>query len=204
MSPGHARVLAGAACLLGLAAPAAAEQIIAVDPPPPPPPPEYPLPLPPAPVPQESFVVVGSAVQSWISGTERLEQLGRGANLSFTWLQRDGEFPSGVDMSGLFLRGEDASVYALSMRLMGSAKVGRRALVPFAAFGIGAGLTRLEMDVDATKASEVQSGWALGPSAAIGLHGFLSDSVYWRGQAGFVGVGAGALTADLGLGFVID
>jgi hypothetical protein len=190
---------------MGLAAPAAAQQIIAIDPPPPPPPDNG---LPPSPMetpaPQESFVVVGSAVQSWSSGSERLEQLGRGGNLSFTWLQRDGEFPSGVDMSGLFLRGEDASVYALSFRLIGSAKVGRRTFVPFAAFGIAGGMTRLEMDVDDTKPADVQSGWALGPSAAIGLHGFLSDNVYWRGQAGFVGVGAGALTADLGLGFVID
>ena len=195
------RALAWMTCaaLAGAAAPASAEaqQIIAIDPQP------HPLPVPPPPreSPRESFVVLASGLQAWMSDDGGMTDLGQGGVLSFTWLQRRGDFPTGVDVSGVFLATDDASVYDLSFRILGSPKIGRRSVVPFAAFGLAAGASRLASKQPDAMASY---GWSIGPSAAVGLHGFLGDRVYWRGGAGFLGTGFGAVTAELGLGMVIE
>ena len=47
------------------------------------------------------------------------------------------------------------------------------------------------------------AGLGLGPSGAVGLHGFLSERIYWRASAGFIGAGVGTFSTDLGLGWVI-
>jgi hypothetical protein len=36
---------------------------------------------------------------------------------------------------------------------------------------------------------------------AAGVHGFLSDKLYWRAELGFLGAGPGGVTGQLGLGY---
>lgn len=214
----RALVLGGATCVLVAAVSVAQAspppepppdgQIIAVDPYPPPPPPDpEPYGLPPsppeAPVPGESVVMLVSGAQAWLSDGAGLEAMGQGAALSMTFLERHGDFPTGFDISALFLHGDRASAYDLTMRIIGSPKIGRRKVVPFASFGVVAGASRLEA-MDAKPGDPAAHGWAIGPSAAVGLHGFVGNGMYWRAAGGFLGTGVGAITADLGIGFVID
>jgi len=149
-------------------------------------------------------VAWASGLQAWVSEQKGVTSLGQGASLAFAFMERDGDFPTGFEVSAVFLSGERASVYDLSFRLIGSAKIGRRKLVPFAAIGIAAGASRLVTDEQKMSGADVAYGWAIGPSAATGVHGFLSDKLYWRASAGFLGTGVGAMTADLGLGLVVD
>lgn len=170
--------------------------------------PYYPEPVPmPEPeerYPHESVVVWASGLQAWISEDTGMNSLGQGASLSFAFMERDGDFPTGFDMSAVFLSGERASLYDLSLRFIGSAKIKNRTFVPFAALGLAAGASRLVTDEQKMTGENVAYGWALGPSAAVGFHGFLSSKLYWRASAGFLGTGIGAMTADLGLGITVD
>lgn len=212
MTRPHALALAGLglACVHALAAPASASPpspdwypdehvVIAGDPPPPPP-----APPPPKPVPGESTIVLASGAYAWTSDDGGVRELGPGGALSFVHVERRGDFPTGVEVSGFFLHGDDASVYDLSIRLIGSTKLGREPIAPFVAIGLCAGATRI-VDAQAKASGEdVSYGLALGPSAAIGLHGFLNDTLYWRAGAGVLAAGVPAVTADLGIGVVLD
>jgi hypothetical protein len=149
-------------------------------------------------------VVWASGLQAWLSEEQGMRSLGQGAALSFAFMERDGDFPTGFDMSAVFLSGEHASIYDLSFRLIGSAKIKARPIVPFVALGLAAGANRLVSDEQKMSGEHVAYGWAIGPSAAGGVHGFLSKKVYWRASAGFLGTGIGAMTADVGLGLTVD
>jgi len=158
--------------------------------------------------PRESIVVTGSAMQAWLSRPSGLEVAARGGTIGFSWLQRRGDFPTGVEVTGVFLVGDQMTSYALSSRVVGSPKLGKRLVVPYAAVGIAIGASRVvdrgvaAMQKDPMSAASY--GFAIGPSAEVGLHGFLSKQLYWRAGAGFVGAGVGAITADAGVGFVLD
>jgi hypothetical protein len=158
----------------------------------------------PDPYPRESVVVWASGLQAWMSEEQGMTSLGQGASLSFAFMERDGDFPTGFDMSAVFLTGERASLYDLSFRLIGSAKIKARTIVPFAALGLAAGASRLVTDEQKMSGADVAYGWSLGPSAAAGVHGFLGKKLYWRASAGFLGTGIGAMTADVGLGYTVD
>jgi hypothetical protein len=164
--------------------------------------------LPPAPyehpTPRESVIILATASQAHLTGPGGFEVFGHGGSLSFGFLQRTGEFPTGFDVAAVFVRGPDAAVYDLSMRVLGSPRIGKRKLLPFIAIGLAAGASRLVTAEDKAAGRTVEYGLSIGPSAALGLHGFLGEKVYWRGGAGFLGTGIGTYTADLGVGVVID
>ncbi len=166
----------------------------------------YALPVDPPPreSPRESTYVMGSATQAWMSERDGVGQLGRGGTLSFGFLQRRGDMPTGVELSGVFLHGDRASVYDLSLRLIASPKIGDRTVVPFIAMGLAVGASRLVSEEAKAFGEDASFGFSIGPSAALGLHGFLGDKTYWRAGAGFLGAGLGAYTADIGIGFVVD
>jgi hypothetical protein len=182
------------------AAPAFAEQI-AIDPPPDPQPYSDPVAEPEAP--HESTVLYGAVSQMSISGDAGLEPAGFGGTVGFTWLQRHGDQPTGFDVAGTFLTGEDVSIYDLSLRLIASPKIGRHAILPYVALGFCAGASRLVTDRDRSSMKDVHYGLGIGPSASAGLHGFMGK-FYWRAGAGFLGAGVGAVTADLTVGMVMD
>ncbi len=159
--------------------------------------------------PRESIVATASAMQAWLSQPSGLETMGRGGTLGFTFLQRRGDFPTGAEATGIFLFGDQASVYDLSLRMIASPKIGKRLLVPFVAVGLAIGASRV-VDARSTamqvapKITAATYGFAIGPSAALGVHGFVGKKWYWRAGAGYVGAGVGAITADLGVGMVVD
>ncbi len=158
--------------------------------------------------PSESVLVTASAVQAWMSQPSGLEQMGRGGSLGIAWLQRHGDFPTGVEAQGVFVFGDRASAYDLSLRLVGSPKIGKRLFVPYAAIGLAVGASRISdartMEMSTDKGPDSTYGFAIGPSASVGVHGFFGKKWYWRAGAGFVGAGIGAVTADLGVGIVVD
>ncbi len=174
--------------------------------------PREPYGLPPSPrssddYPRESAFLMAGVAQGWLSGRAGMETFGAGGAVTLGFVQRDGDFPTGVDLSAILVRGEGGAVYDLSLRMIGSPKIGRRMLVPFVAIGLCAGASRIEGSSGpklADAGDDPSWGLALGPSAALGLHGFLSDTLYWRAQAGFLGAGAGLFTGDVALGFVMD
>lgn len=91
--------------------------------------------------------------------------------------------------------------YTLAVRLLLTPRVNRADLArPFFSVGPAFAIARLDGSPD----KGVAAGLGIGPSAAVGLHGFLSHRVYWRASAGFVGAGIGTFSTDLGLGWVID
>lgn len=156
---------------------------------------------------RESTLLFAGAAQGWLSQRDGLDRFGRGASLGFGFLQRDGHFPSGCDVAATMVRGDGGAVYDLSVRVIGSAKIGRRLAVPYVAIGLVAGASRVEgQPLDGKLVTGETSSWGfgLGPTAALGLHGFLSDKVYWRSGVGFLGAGAGLVTADLALGITMD
>jgi hypothetical protein len=179
---------------------ASADQVIATDPVVPTP---YVEPAPPPdPPPSESIVFLGGASQAWMTGDDGLDPIARGATLGFAFLQRDGEFPTGFEFDAVLLRGEDAAIYDLQSRVIGSPRLGRRMAVPFAALGLAYGVARLVTTEQKMTGAKATYGMSIGPTAMVGLHGFLNDSLYWRGGAGFLGTGIGAITAELSLGVV--
>src|SRR5690606_32265869 len=98
-------------------------------------------------------------------------------------------------------RGERGRSYTLTARLLLTPRLQRKHLArPFLALGPAFAIARLDEGGD----KGTGAGLGIGPSAAIGLHGFLSHRVYWRASAGFVGAGIGTFSTDVGLGWVID
>lgn len=97
--------------------------------------------------------------------------------------------------------GERGRSYTLALRLVLQPRLERKHLArPFLALGPAFAIARLDEGDDKGSGA----GMGIGPSGAIGLHGFLSHRVYWRASAGFVGAGIGTFSTDLGLGWVID
>jgi hypothetical protein len=97
--------------------------------------------------------------------------------------------------------GERGRSYALAVRLLLTPRLRRTELVrPFLALGPAFAIARLDEGPD----KGAGAGLGIGPSGAIGLHGFLAHRVYWRASAGFTGAGIGTFSTDLGLGWVID
>jgi hypothetical protein len=220
-------VSAGIALCLA-AAPAFAQQV-AVDPePPPPPPPEEPLVVatdpyvappqpemyvpyeepvyvpPPREQPRESTFAFAAASQLNVSGEDGFAPAGWGGTVGFGFIERDGDLPGGVDVAATFLTGKNVSIYDLSIRVVATPKMNGRLLVPYVAFGLCAGASRVVTDRERMTGEHVDYGLGLGPSGSIGLHGFVGDSIYWRAGGGFLGAGVGAVTADLAIGMVVD
>jgi hypothetical protein len=159
---------------------------------------------PPRESPSESTFVYGAASQLGISGRTGIDAAGFGGTVGFGHLDRHGDQPTGVDVSATFLSGPDVSIYDLSVRLVASPKINNRVLVPYLAVGICAGASRIITDRDRMTNKHVDFGLGIGPSASLGVHGFVGKSLYWRAGAGFLGAGVGAVTADLAVGLVVD
>ena len=193
MHPRAAACLCACAAAIAVPGGAARAEAILVDPNP------HPLPLPVAPppraVPEESMFLSAGATQAYVSGADGgLGRFGRGGALTLALLERRGELPTGVEARGVFLDGDGGQQFTLALHVVASAKIARRPLVPFVALGLAAGSARMG---DA-------SGVAIGPSGALGLHGFLADSLYWRASASAIGVGAGTLVGELAVGWAFE
>ena len=173
---------------------------IADDPPPPPPPPDNGLPTAPVRAARDHAVLAyASASMAYVSdATEPLARFGPGGELGILHLSHQRE--PGFELVARAPHCARGTGYAASARLLVTARLRPTDLArPFLALGAAFAIDRLEDD----GGKEVGAGLGLGPSAAIGLHGFLSERVYWRAQAQMVGAGIGMFTTDASLGWVL-
>jgi hypothetical protein len=172
-------------------APASAEYpvYVAAEPPPDPPDP-----------PRHATVAMGSGGMSFASDRDtRLERFGSTVGLGMAHLTHREDGP-GFELVGAGTGGSRGRSYSLASRIVVGPRLRRGDGVrPFFAFGLAFAISRL--DEDGSKAAD--SGLGIGPSAALGLHGFVTHRLYWRAGAGFVGAGVGTLSTDLGFGWVI-
>jgi hypothetical protein len=126
-----------------------------------------------------------------------LESFGSGGALSITWLEhcRSGRLCGALDSSALFLRGDDgARLYDLSASIMGSFSL-ENPVAPFLAVGL-----------DLVSAAVPESGGAmtrgvgLGVHGNVGLHAWIGERFYARGQLGYLGAAVGGVKGELGIG----
>ncbi|HUQ08600.1 MAG TPA: hypothetical protein VM261_39180 [Kofleriaceae bacterium] len=174
--------------------------VIAGDMPQPPPPP-LPEPEPVRDPPRRATIGFAAGGLSYASDTmTALEHFGRQGTLGIVHVPHREE--PGFELLGAATGGARGRSYSLAVRLVLSPRVNRTTLArPFLALGPSFAIARLD---DASSDKGTGAGMGIGPSAAIGLHGFVSHRVYWRASAGFVGAGIGTFSTDLGLGWVID
>jgi hypothetical protein len=128
-----------------------------------------------------------------------LEHFGRQGTMGIVHVPHRDE--PGFEALGAATGGARGRSYTLAVRLLLTPRLRRAdAVRPFLAVGPAFAISRLDGGPD----KGVAAGLGIGPSGAVGLHGFLSHRVYWRASAGFVGAGIGTFSTDLGLGWVID
>lgn len=172
--------------------------VIAGDPPPPRP--EIVREPPPRPKPRKASMGFAAAGMSY-AGDEMtpLERFGPQATMGIVHVSHRKE--PGFEVIAGMNGGERGRSYTLTARLILTPRLERTHLArPFLALGPAFAIGRLDEGADKGAAA----GLGIGPSGAVGLHGFLSHRVYWRASAGFVGAGIGTFSGDLGLGWVID
>lgn len=108
----------------------------------------------------------------------------------------------GVELSTIFLVGDEGErLYNLGLGFMASFSLRPGKLAtPFVSFGLDLSAATIPSPTGRPDAADR---WVtLGVHGNLGLHGFLTDRLYWRAQAGFLGAGVGGLTAGLTLGWV--
>ncbi len=166
--------------------------VIAADPVP------EPKPEPPPP-PRRATIALASAGMSYASDTlTPLERFGPVGTMGILHLSHRDE--PGFEAVAGAAAGPRGRSYAASVRLVVGSRL-RRAdpIAPFLALGASFAIARL----DEGAGKDAGAGLGIGPSGAIGLHGFVSHRLYWRASAGFVGAGIGTFSTDLGLGWVV-
>lgn len=165
-----------------------------------PPDPEPPPPPRPS-VPRSAAIAIASAVAARLpDGVGRWQDLGRGAALSIAWLQRRADTPTGLVFRGMAVGNADARIYSLDVQLVASARLDyRRQLAPFVGVGLGLGSVRFARGATDKMPA---SGIAVGPAGSVGVHGFLSDQLYWRAEVSAVGAGAAVIGLGASLGWV--
>jgi hypothetical protein len=130
-----------------------------------------------------------------------LERFGRQGTMGVVHVPHREE--PGFELLGAATGGERGRSYSLAVRLVLTPRVQRKTTVrPFLALGPAFAIARLDDESGGEKGAG--AGMGIGPSGAVGLHGFLAHRVYWRASAGFVGAGIGTFSTDIGLGWVID
>ncbi len=148
----------------------------------------------------------GSVVVGSLSTTELqtpddrgdLVHLGNAVGASLSMLSTCGDCP-GLEASTLFLFNDSGErIYDLGVSVIGSFRLKGRLAVPFVSFGLDLAATAIPRTDQPGK----DRGVTLGVHGNLGLHGFLTKEIYWRGQVGYLGAGIGAITGQLSLGYV--
>ena len=154
----------------------------------------------PPPPPRRASIGFAAGGMSYAGDTMTpLERFGRQATMGIVHISHREE--PGFEAIAGATGGDRGRSYTLAVRLLLTPRLERKhALRPFLAVGAAFAIARLDEGSD----KGAGAGLGIGPSGAIGFHGFLSHRVYWRASAGFVGAGIGTFSTDLGLGWVID
>ena len=144
-------------------------------------------------------IAAASAVSFRVPSTSGgLTTFGHGGGLSLAWLDVGGEFPTGFEADAIFVSDQDGGrFFDLGLSIIGSAKISDNLAVPFASVGLDVSGVSLP-----TAMGDTEGGLALGVHGNVGLHGFLSDDIYWRGEVGYLGAALGGVKAQLSVGWV--
>lgn len=128
-----------------------------------------------------------------------LERFGNGLGVAISFMELDGDITAGFEGSTMFLMGEDgARLYNLAISAIAGFPVRDKAVAPFIIVGLDlAAAAEPHAERDASGRNVMA-----GVHGGLGLHGFMSDRVYWRGQVGFLGAAVGGVTGQLALGYV--
>lgn len=128
-----------------------------------------------------------------------LHAFGTGVGASILLMDVDDDVSGGFEGQTLFLIGKDGRrLYDLGLSLIASFEVEHEVAVPYVKAGLD-----LAAAADAGPDPDGAHRYVmLGVHGAIGVHGFLSKCIYWRGEVGYHGAGIGGLTGQLGIGYV--
>lgn len=160
----------------------------------PPPPPPAPAKKPPREAAMGAVSAVGLKTPT---GTGGLAEYGAGVGLSLTWMSFRNGF--GMQAEAMFIDGvEGARFYDLGVSLVAQVPMKTRFWAPFVALGLDVGA--VGRSEDSTRAP----GLAVGVHGNAGVHGLLSDRVYWRVRGGFVGGAMSGLETSIALGYRFD
>lgn len=128
-----------------------------------------------------------------------LARFGSGGALSILWLEQcgDGSLCGGLESSALFVRGDQGQrLYDLSASITGSFSLEKNRVAPFLSVGLDlVSATVPEQDGTITR------GVGVGVHGNLGLHAFLGERVYGRGQIGYIGAGVGGVKGELAIGY---
>jgi hypothetical protein len=145
--------------------------------------------------PRHAQIATLSAISMRVpDGEGSVERWGEGAALTISYLERWGDFPTGVEAQATFLDSPDGErLYDFGISLIGSGEL-RKGISPF--FATGLDLAASSVDGD--------SSVAVGGHGDLGLHGFIGKHLYLRGSVGWLGAGDGGARAQLGLGWMFN
>lgn len=151
--------------------------------------------------PGAAMIVAASAFAARMpDGAARWQDLGAGGALSVGWLQRRAEAPTGFLLRGMAIGDERARIYTFDAQVILSARLDHhRVVAPYLGLGLAFGTARY---TDGAGDKRADSGLALGPVGGFGLHGFVTDDVYWRTELSAIGAGGAVVFAGLSLGWV--
>jgi hypothetical protein len=152
------------------------------------------------------IAAIGSATVTELRSpdeTGALSTYATGGGMSVMIIDPKDEVSLGAEAQVTFLSGQsglsgdqDRRVVHLGVSMIVSYEIDDAAAVPFMRIGLGiSGVSA--PDIDEARRRSVMAG----VQGAAGLHGFLSDKLYWRAELGFLGAGPGGVTGQLGLGY---
>lgn len=133
-----------------------------------------------------------------------LDYFGSGLVARFGVLEKrsfePGRLTHGLEMGLMMLTGPgDHSLFVLQAAYVGTILLTDYVVNPFVALGGDVGqVTFVETE------TRVEAGTVLGMHASVGLHGFIDESFYWRGGAGFVAAGAAGFEWEILIGYAFE
>lgn len=148
----------------------------------------------------ETFIGSLSTARLAAPGVDsNLVHFGSGGALTILWMEdcSSGHLCGGLESSGLFLRGDgEARLYDLSIAMTGSLSLADNPVAPFLSVGLD-----LVSAAVPERDGAVSRGVGLGVHGNLGVHAFLGERFYARGQIGYLGAAIGGVKGEVGLGY---
>lgn len=149
---------------------------------------------------EEGFVAaVSTARLATPNADSDLVNFGSGGALSILWLEkcRAGRLCGALESSALFLRGDgEARLYDLSAAITGSLSLEDNPVAPFLSVGLD-----LVSAAVPERDDTVTRGVGIGVHGNLGVHAFIGERLYARGQIGYLGAAVGGVKGELGIGY---
>jgi hypothetical protein len=132
-----------------------------------------------------------------------LVEFGTGVGASLLYLELGKNVPTGVEFSTLFLVGDEGQrLFDLGISVIGSFPIKNKVAAPFLKFGLD--IAAVTIPTPGMEPNAGDSYVSIGVHGALGLHGFLTEDLFWRAEAGFIGAGVGGITGQLAIGWTFE